>query len=555
MKQVFVLLISFLLGCTSWAFPGNPNGWWPQQKAPKQIVTCTIKHHNDMREQNLAQSVSGLAAQSLNEDALDEGVWITTTNHDYAIYFASLMKRLAAKNGGKYDVWSLVDRYIKKGIIKGYILYDLKTQDNAINLATVYAGIKKGILIDVTQEEMAKSKGLIKLYDATGKVFDANTFAQLKDELNPNLVVIANPRHFNNRDYAIAHKSMVYYGIDSLFITILQWAKPLSPVIGWNKGDEFKHIEPCTRYGLINTATDWCMNLPLLTIADDKGPGKVRSLDPKTINWQEKENYHAFVMSDGDNMQWTFGGFLNNKDYWANSNNASIPMSFTTCVLNLSLAGPDVYQYLLQSQPTNASVVEYGGGYYYPDLFAKARPDTEKILRQYAAMINVQMKKTGTKVFGFICRNIASEEAIKAYRVYAEEIDDLTGMIAVQYSPYNGAFGKTIWVKNKKGVEIPVVAARYQLWVNLPKPGSGDPQQLAGWINTDNKNSSVDNRQLNWTIVHAWSSFNGVRGVEPVAQTKALIEKGTKVVSMEELLWRIRMQHNAAATQKVIGIK
>jgi hypothetical protein len=296
------------------------------------------------------------------------------------------------------------------------------------------------------------------------------------------------------------------------------------------------------------------MNLPLLTIADDKEPGKVKSLDPKTISWQEKENYHAFVMSDGDNMQWTFGGFLNNKDYWANSNNAALPMSFTTCVLNLSLAGADVYRYLLQSQPDHTSVVEYGGGYYYPDLFAKARPDAEKILRQYAAMINVQMKRTGAKVFGFICRNIASEEAIKAYRIYAEEIDGLTGMIAVQYSPYNGAFGKTIWVKNKKGVEIPVVAARYQLWANLPKPGSGDPQQLAGWINTDNNNSTPGNRQLNWTIVHAWSSFSGVRGVTPVAQTKALIEKGTKVVSIEELLWRIRMQHDAAATRKLIGI-
>jgi hypothetical protein len=563
MKRLFILSISSLLGCMALAFPGDPDSWWPEQKAPRQIVTCTIKRNNDMREQNLAQSVSGLAAQALNEGRTEEGVWIATPNPDYAIYFSSLLKRLDAKNAGAYDVWSLVNRYVKKGIIKGYILYDHKSQDNALNLATVYAGIKKGILIDVTQEKIARSKGLEKLYDATGKVFDEKAFMELQGELNPRLVVVANPKFFNNRDYAIAHKSMVYYGIDSLFMQVLQWVKPLSLVIGWNKGDEFKHIEPCTRYGLINTATDWCVNLPLLTVAGNKEPGKVRSLDPKKINWQEKENYHAFVMSDGDNMQWTFGGFLNNKAYWANSNNASIPMSFTTCVLNLALAGADVYRYLLQSQPAQTSVVEYGGGYYYPDLFAKARPDGEKILRQYAAMINVQMKRTGTKVFGFICRNIASEEAIKAYRIYAQEIEDLTGMIAVQYSPYNGGLGKTIWVKNKKGVEIPVVAARYQLWANLRKPGSGDPQELAGFINNDNKNTTADNRQLNWTIVHAWSSFSqpgdssktDSRGVTPVAHTKALIEKGTRVVSIEELLWRIRMQHDAAATRNVIGVK
>jgi len=523
-----------------------------------------------MREQNLAQSVSGLAAQALNEGLINEGVWIATTNPDYAIWYQALLKRVGAKKGGEYDAWSLIDRYRKKGIIKGYVLYDWNSQDNAVNLATVYAGIKKGILVDVTQEAEAQSRGLTKLYDATGKGWDAATFTALQGELDPHLLVIANPKFFNNRDYAIAHKSMVYYGVDSLLTTILAWIKPLSPVIGWNKGDEFKHIEPCTRYGLINTATDWCVNLPLLSIAGDAEPGKLQSLDPQTINWKDNENYQSFVMSDGDNMQWTFGGFLNNRDYWANPGNASIPMSFTSCVLNLSMAGIDVYHYLLQSQPKQTSVVEYGGGYYYPDLFARARPDGEKILRQYAAMINVHMKKTGTKVFGFICRNISSEAAQKAYRIYAEEIEDLTGMIAVQYSPYNGGQGKTFWVKNKKGVEIPVISAKYQLWVNLPKPGSGDPTALASWINDDNKRSTADNRQLNWTIVHAWSAFNtpgtasvntagnkkgtGTRGVTPVAWTKALIEKGTKVVSIEELLWRIRMQHDAEATRKIIGL-
>lgn len=561
MKQLLLLFITGLLGHCAMAYAGDPGSWWPQQKAPAEIVTCTIKHHADTREQNLAQSVSGLAAQAVNEGLLHEGVWIATLNHDYAVYYTSLLKRLAAKKGGEYDVWALIDRYTKKGIIKGYVLYDFNSQDNSINLATAYAGIKKGVLIDVTQEATAKAKGLTKLYDATGKVFDKAAFAALQAELNPHLLVVANPKFFNNRDYAITHKSMVYYGIDSLFTSVLAWVKPLSPVIGWNKGDEFKHIEPCTRYGLINTATDWCVNLPMLSVAGAAEPGKIKSLNPKKINWQENENYHAFVMSDGDNMQWTFGNFLNNKDYWANPENASIPMSFTSCVLNLSMAGTDVYNYLLQSQPAHTSVVEYGGGYYYPDLFAKARPDAEKLLREYAAMINVQMKKTGTKVFGFICRNVSGEAAMKAYKIYAEEIEDLTGMIAVQYSPYNGGLGKTFWVKNKKGVSIPVVTAKYQLWADLPKTGSGDPAALAGWINNDNKQSAAASRQLNWTIVHAWSSFNkpgtandAARGVTPVAWTKASIEKGTNCVSIEELLWRIRMQHNATETRKVIGI-
>lgn len=560
MKYIFFALLTGLLLTAAGTFAQEKDSWWPGQNAPKEILTCTIKRPNDTREQNLAQSLAGLVAQSLNEGKLQEGIWIATVNPDYARYYASLLKRIQARKSGEYDVWSLVDRYVKKGIVKGYILYDYNSQDNSINLATMQAAIRQGVLIDISQEAMAKARGLTRLYNAVGQMLDKAAITALQPLLNQHLLVVANPKFFNNRDYAIAHKSMVYYGVDSLLTAILEWVKPLSPVIGWNKGDEFRHIEPCTRFGLINTASDWCVNLPLLTIAGETiETPKIRTIDPKKIDWSEKVNYHAFVMSDGDNMQWTFGHFLNNKDYWANPANTAIPMSFTSCVLNLSLAGQDVLNYLVQSQPANTSVVEYGGGYYYPDLFAKARPGGDKILRDYAAMMNVQMKRTGTKVFGFICCNVSSEAAMKAYRIYAEEIEDLTGMIAVQYSPYNGGQGKTFWVKNKKGVEIPVVTAKYQLWTDLPKPGSGGPAELAGWINNDNKQSTPESRQLNWTIVHAWSSFNKpgaekARGVTPVAWTKDQVEKGTRVVSIEELLWRIRMQHNAAETRKVIGI-
>lgn len=553
----------------------NTTTWWPEQKSPAKILTARIKRPSDIREMNLAQSISGLAAQALNEGTTEEGVWIGTANPVYQTNYNSLVKRLHAREDGAYNVWDLLDRYRDKGIIKGYILYDLNRADNSINLATVYAGLKKGVLIDVTQEEKAKSRGLAKLYDARASVFDVDTFASLCTQLNPRLLVLANPAFSNNRDYAIAHKSMVCYGTDPLFQSVLKWLKPLSPVIGWNKGDEFSQIAPCTRLGLINIPADWCMNLPLLSVSSEqKGhePAKVASLDPGTIDWKDDENFHAFVMSDGDNVQWMFGGMLTSPDYWNNPYASAIPMSYTSCVLNLSMAGRDVYDYMLKTQPEHSSVVEYGGGYYYPDLFASATADPERLLRAYAARINVRMQQTGTKVFGFICKDVSGQAAMRAYKIYAEEIDDLTGMIAVQYSPYNGGMGKVFWVKNKKGIGIPVVTAKYQLWANLHKEGSGNPVALAGWINEDRRRSAVTGPQLSWTIVHAWSRFTrsattgsisdagkndakATRGVSPVEWTREMLDKGTKVVSIEELLWRIRMKHNAAETKKVLAME
>lgn len=541
--------------------------FWPLQKAPGQIVTCKIQNFSDVREMNLAQSIAGLAAKAINEGNNNEGVWVDCRNPDYINYYRSLIKRTAAHEDGQFTVWELTKRYKQRGIVKGYILYDANRKDNSINLATIYASLKNGILIDVSQEGTAIREGLTKLFDASKLTFDLDAFTQLSGQLNNNVLVVANPQFSNNKDYAIAHKCVIYYGVDSLYLKILNWIKPLSPIIGWNTGDEFKQIEPCTSRGLVNIPADWCENMALLSAVSAQQLAKVKSIDPKVINWDENKNYQAFVMSDGDNLQWTFGGFIYSQDYWRNAANTTIPMSFTSCPYNLVQAAADVYNQLVQSQPANVSVVEYGGGYYYPDLFGRKTANGEQLLRTYAKKINKQLKLTGVKVFGFICKDVSSAGALKAYEIYAQELEGITGIIAVQYAPYNGGLGKTFWVKNKKGIDIPVITAKYQLWANLKRKGSGNPKELAGFINQDNAALNAQAKQLSWTIVHAWSQYynnsedvpnndrvamKGIRGVTPVNWTKQLLNNHTKVVSIEELLWRLRMQHNSADTKYVI---
>ncbi len=559
-----MLFVPIILAIPCFAKAQSPQPFWPEQKAPASIVTCKIDNFGNLAEMNLAQSVAGLAAQSINSDKNTEGVWVESRNIAYRSYYVSLVKRLQLKENGSFGLWQLVDRFKAKGVVRGYVLYDARRGDNSVNLATVYCGIKKGLLIDKTQETEAIRHRLTKLQDVSKDTLSRQSFDLLTSQLSPYLLVVADPKFSNNRDYAIAHRCMVYYGVDSLFLNILNWVKPLSPVIGWNKGDEFKQIEPCTSRGLINVPADWCMNLALLGITPREAPAKVNSLDPKSIDWNKSGNFNSFVMSDGDNMQWVFGSFLDSRDYWKNQFNSEIPMSFTSCVFNLSEAGRDVYNQLVQSQRKGVSMVEYGGGYYYPDLFGRMTGAPEKLLREHARRINKELKRTGTKVFGFICRNISSPAAIKAYQIFAEELDDITGMIAVQYAPYNGGNGVVYWPKNKRGVEIPVIAAKYQLWANQKIANSGNPQKLSGQINKDNEKPGD---QLTWTIVHAWSEYTsdsvdvpdqlrktakGFRGVTPVKWTKQLLDKATSVVSIEELLWRLRMQHNREETQTII---
>ncbi|MCC8171494.1 MAG: hypothetical protein LIP00_06850 [Parabacteroides sp.] len=565
-RKKLVYGAGFLLLWISYASPAQES-WWPEQKCPRYIIRCALSDPADVREMNLAQSVSGLAAQALNAGTGNEGVWIETRLPDYRLYYKALLKRTRAVESGETDVWSLVRRYSEKGIVKGYVLYDSRRNDNSVNAATVQAGIRQGVLVDVSQEKRARSLGLAKLYDACAVKLDREWFGQTRAKLDNRLIVLANPAAGNNRDYAIAHKAMVYYGVDSLLDTILEWAAPLSPVVGWNSGPEFEHIAPCSQWGLINTASDWCMNLPLLLVPDNAVPARFESLNLRNIDWNDPAPCHAFVMSDGDNMQWTFGGFIRSADYWANRYNSRLPMSFTSCAVNLSMAAPDVLHILAASQPPHTSVVEYGGGYYYPDLFASKRAGRDALLRRFARIVNAHLQKTGIRVFGFICRDVNSEAARHAYRIFAEELENIAGMIAVQYVPYNGGNGKVFWAPGKNGRQIPVLSAKTQLWASLDIPGSGNPQRVAACIN-DAAGKGGGESRFGWTIVHAWLRFGldaggnvvdvapkgsvGVRGVTPVWWCRERLDTVIRVVSVEELLWRLRMERDKPATERVV---
>ena len=152
--------------------------------------------------------------------------------------------------------------------------------------------------------------------------------------------------------------------------------------------------------------------------------------------------------------------------------------------------------------------------------------------------------------------DVSSHSAINAYKIYAEEIEGLTGMIAVDFNPYHGGGGEIFWVENSDGIEIPVVTAKYSLWKNLQGFRAGNVQEVANAINSD-----VDGSQgsMTWTAVHAWSEFENPdnpaeieAGVKPVQWTINQLNEQINIVSTEELLWRIRMENNPEQTEDII---
>ncbi len=585
-NKYFCIVVLFCFSAACFAqFPSD--GWFPLQKAPKTVAkTIVLTSFESLAKDGvkvsrsfgadhmLAQSVSGLAALAVNEDRFDEMVWISDQSPDYMQWYRDSMKRIKFKEQGPFTPWQLVKRYKDKGIFDGYILYSYDTNDGhpwgeretmdiSVNVATSVAGILKGILIEESQEARAKEMGLKKLLDARGKTMSW-CYQKYRNKMNRRLLLTVDPKAPYNRAYAIANRCAAVFGVGEDTEQFCKWLEAPSAILGWNCGDELRQTGLVTEYGHFQTATNWALNLPLLSAdAQTFKPVKIKSLDPKKINFADKRHPVSFVMSDGDNVQWMVTNFFFRAGYWTNPQNGKFPMGWSGCPSHLVQLCPDIYSYMQRTKPSSATIIEYGAGYHYPDLLGAKRSNRKEILRKRATRISSQLKKSGVNVFGFICKDVASEDALEAYKIYADEIEGLIGMMAFQYYPYNGGMGKVYWVKNKDGTDIPVITATHSQWTNARWENGGDPFQIAKLIN-DSLLKPGDKPDYSLSAVHAWSRFQhpdnkaladeaNPRGLTPVLWCVENLSDQTQVVSVEELIWRIRMKYQPAQTKKYLS--
>lgn len=563
MRTKLLLTLTYLLLSTTLSAYNGRHGWFVQ-KAPQKVIICS-REGLSQAENMLLESLSGLCGQAVNEGSFNEMVWIEIANPSYRKILQSSLESLKITQPIQMNVWELLVHLQDKQIVKGYILYKADTSKGenyslrkdinySSNVATVYAGLLKGILVEECLEKQISKAGIKKLKDARNESPET-CFAHCQKHLSRSSALSIDPKVSNCRDIAIAQKLMLYYGTGPFSEKILEWVTPLSPILGWNCGNEDEYTGAITRWGHYNTASNWCHNLPAIMAASDQtAPLPVHEKSPDDINLKDTSSFHSFVISDGDNMQWTMGNFLDNPEYYGNKDENRSPVSWTLCPVNLSIVSTSTWNRFVSMKKDDSSVIEYGGGYQYPDEFAKNRPNREELLTAFARRMNWHFKKLNIKIFGFICKNVFSAEARQAYDIYAREIEGLTGMMAIQYDPYNVG-GDMIWVKNKENTEIPVATAKYSIWSGLFNNAlCGGPDYVAAMINRDAAQAiKQKEKPLFWTIIHAWSDFSKtapstdlpLKGYNVSKTSDDLLSPLVKNVSLNELLWRIRARHDS----------
>jgi hypothetical protein len=566
--------------------------WWPVQARPAALVRTAHSRafpEPQLAYQMLVQSVAGLAAKAVNEGRGDEMVWVGTGNPDGEAWYAAVIARPAPAGPvvrGDYGPWELVDRYAKRGIVKGYIVYRAdrsagnlnehrSRMDLSVNVATSLAGILDGVIVEESLEADARAHGLERLLDARDKT-QAWCFETYRDRFNRRLLCTQDPLKPHVRDLAIAQRALTIYGPDAPLTEAMAWLEPLTPVLGWNGGDEFETTKLSSVHGQLQTATDWCMNLPVLMAGSEQGtPRRVRSFDPRTIDWNDRRSGVCFVGSDGDNVQWITGNFFSSSSYWSSPDRGKIPFGWSFCAAQLAQLCPPALDRAAATQKSNDRLIEWGGGYYYPDLFAKDRPDRWALLARHARRTWSLMQQTGTRIIGFNVARHDSPDALKAYEVFAGETDALLAILVFQYAPYEAGAGKVYWVKDRRGAEVPVITARYSIWADANgRPRAGTPAKVAREIrDTLAATAPADLPRYDWAIAHAWSYFrpapgtdeqaenppprqppppDGIRGYMPVTWCAQRLPPDMRPIDPEEMAWRLRMRHNPEQTRAAI---
>jgi hypothetical protein len=544
-RNHLIIGLAFILAASTFASP------LPEQTTPT-AYRLLIGLSAD--EQICGLALQGLVAKAVNQGRSDELLAIQERDPLSKEWIQRTEDRLNLEQRPALTFTDALEKY--RPLIKGYILYKpdasqgapyhlREGMDHSANIATMLAGPLQALPVPEELESRFQGMGFQRLEDARSISYE-QALQEYAHAFNRSVTCSLDPRYYHLRDLVVAHNIPICYGLKQIE-QVTELMDPPFAVLGWGAGDEFKHVEPFTKKGGYETASNWARNLSFLSAgATDYQPKKISALDPHTIDWNDARRTVSFMLSDGDNTGWMLGNFWS-EPYYGSEQTGNIPMGFSAALSVMAQMAPVVVDRFAETKPDNIPLIEANGGYYYPDLFAIDCPNREEILRKNARNLNQQMKKTGAHLLCFLVQDSASEGAQEAYRIFAQELEPLYGMLVIDYAPYHKGLGKIYWAKNRDGIEIPAITANFSMWQGMNRLNAGDPLQLAEYINSDTTDNS-------WVAVHAWSRFprpdgSEAGGTDAIADCIQKIDVDKiNVVSPEEMIWRIRMAHNRKQT-------
>jgi GxGYxYP putative glycoside hydrolase C-terminal domain/GxGYxY sequence motif in domain of unknown function N-terminal len=465
-------------------------------------------------EQVLAQTLQGLVGRKQPK------IWLRSGSM-YAVVEEQL-RREGVKLHEAASVWELVGRF--KNEVRGAILYRLGTP--SLNVATSLCGVMDGVAVEESLRERARAEGLKVLLDARG-MDERQAFATYRQRFGRGVLVdqsIDKPGHL--RDFAVAHRAFTFATSDPAFRTQVARAfGPQAVVYGWGD-DEYRWVSALSRADASGGPADWCLNLSALQALP---AGRLRRPARPSPTTEEGVRYVAFVMSDGDNLQWLCGNFAGNSRYWDSPLRGQFPMTWEVSPL-LAEVGPRVLQHLYATAKETDGFVTGAGvpGYTFPHL----QPDPVALARQAAPLL----RRSDLSVVSVLNAN----EGDLRETVPLLDLPEVQGVLYKDYSPYHRHRGAIFWHDGK-----PCVSYRFVLWDGLM-----GPEDVAREVATMPAAPRSDPNSYALVNVHAWSFRASGGPLEAVRRTLDLLPPATRVITADQLIGLLRANFGARRTKR-----
>ncbi len=520
-----VAVVTFLLLTCQTSSAGDfPIRYWPTFPKPVNMVITETENQSNLARSVLLRTLAGTVAYHTRTQGHGDLLWITEPSapsyDEWLVRCKAYLQVPVVTDTPNLD--KLLTKYYQAGIILGYILCKADTStrnqhegtpDNiSVNVATALSPLLKGVAVMEIMESFVKELGIPLLLDVREKD-EQWLWDQYGSQFSKDILGRQDPQIHVVRDAISAMGGVMVSSSDSLYRQVLSWLNPGSPIIGWGLGAEDAQTGPSSEYAILQTATDWCTNLPILASGAtglDYPFAGLPTPKPVAIEETPPKRYVSFILSDGDNVQWLMGNFCKGTEaqqFFACPERGVIPFGWSIPPADLLQLCPYTLDYLRENATTNDDFVLQSGCYYYPDWFGRQRSETG-LLAKHATRLSQYMEKTHVKTLMVNLQDWDSDSALKAYDTYSETIPSLEGIFPIQYYPYSGGKGKILWTRTE-GHEIPVISAKYAIWsARGSDMQEGTPSEVASWLRSwVSQPIQSEEDQFAWVVVHAWSWF------------------------------------------------
>lgn len=412
--------------------------------------------------------------------------------------------------------WELLRQFASE--VKGAVVCKLAT--SSLNVATSVCGLHQAVAIDESILDQARSVGLRVLFDARS-YDERKAYNEFGYQFAHGIVVEQTiEKNAHLRDYAVQQKAFTYFGLDPGTTTqIIRERGPDTLVYGWG-GDEHNWVQTLSQGGGMGIAADWSRNLSALSklhVPISTFPRRY----PAPV--QDGQRIVAFVMSDGDNIQWMGGGFVTDKGFWANPGRGTFNMTWEMAPVFAEVA-PTVLNVFYDTASRGEFLDGFvtgpsGAGYVYHNYL----PNRAAFAARTAQMLH----ESGMSVVSVL--NSGGSMAQTAELLDRPEV---LGVLYKDYAPYNLEHGAIYWHSGK-----PSISYRWLLWEPLSQ---NSPAGVAQAVEQMPARPTADQGSYAIINVHAWSWKEIGGPMEAIKRTISQLPPGTRVVTAEQLIILLR---------------